>query len=236
MAIDSGVGHLLIGGHKRMILKFDAPDSYCLSEFAFDLSQAHRFVVFDLEATGADHLTDSVTQVGAVAVYADGPHDDETFTSLVLPARPIPPKIEALTGVTNEMVSSAPEFSEVFPRFARFCDGSALVTQCGYEFDFPLMDRECECAGYAKLGSDRLDTKAVFALMHREKHEIFSTDYLSEYYGIDRALFRRHDALGDARLISRFFHAQLREARFGQRARLSAEVPIRIKRFVLPPL
>jgi DNA polymerase-3 subunit epsilon len=211
-------------------------ESYRLTEFEFRPISGRRYVVFDVEATGPDHETDCVTQIGAVAVYDDGPSDGESFNCLVRPQKQIPAKIEALTGVTNSLVASASSFATVWPSFLAFCGESALVTQCGYEFDFPLLDRECARSAVPPLVGPRVDTKALFALRHRGRFDTFSTNLLSEHYGVDRSLFRRHDALGDAKLIARIFHAMLRESQHLNECDWSLKEPICIKRFVLPPL
>lgn len=211
-------------------------ESYSLSEFAFLGLWGRRYVVFDVESTGAEFSTDSITQIGAVAVYEEGPRDSESFVRLVRPWKPIPEKIERLTGVTNEQVSVASNFASIWTEFVAFCGDAVLVTQCGYEFDFPIIDAECDRLGLARLSGVRLDTKAVFALMHSDRSEIFSTNFLSDYYGVDRSLFKRHDALGDAMLISRIFHAQLQEARIRGLDGFIARSPITIRRFVLPPI
>ena len=56
-----------------------------------------------------------------------------------------------------------------------------------------------------------LDTKALFALIHPDHDDIFNTNFLVHFYGIDTTGFPRHDALGDARLIARILQAQLGE-------------------------
>ena len=210
--------------------------SYLLSEFEFLLDPENRYVVFDLETTGPDQKLDRITQIGAVVVNEDGPNNDEFFKSLVHPDKTIPPKIEKLTGITNDMVAEAPELSIVWSDFLEFCRGSTLVTQCGYEFDFPLIQSECERLNLPELEQQKLDTKAIFALMHPDRSEIFSTDYLAGYYGVDQNEFKRHDALGDAQLISRFFHKQLEEAKELGIKKLYSKTPIEVKKAVLPKL
>lgn len=220
-----------------MVMKIEAvgTDSYILSKFMFGPLSGRRYVIFDLEATGPDPAA-AITQIGAVAVYADGPRDAESFCCLVRPWKAIPRKIEQLTGVTNALTAAASDFATVWPEFARFCGDSALVAQGGYEFDFPLLDRECDRAGKGALTGPRLDTKAIFALEHPQRNEAFSTDFLTDHYGIDRRPFKRHDALGDARLIARVFHAQLQDARRRGRDQWRSDRPVRIKRFVSQPL
>lgn len=57
-----------------------------------------------------------------------------------------------------------------------------------------------------------------------------------EYDGGERSLFRRHDALGDAKLIARIFYATLRESKRLNEDVWSLKRPIFIKRFIVPPL
>lgn len=217
-----------------MRITFTTPESYELNSFSFEGLHGRDYVVFDLEATGPDADADSVTQIGAVRLSGDGT-EGAVFESLVRPWKPIPPKIERLTGITNDRVAAAPEFAAAFERFRVFCADAVLVTQCGYEFDFPLLDRKCDRAGLGRLPNERLDTKAIFALLHPERTETFSTDFLSDYYGINRADFKRHDALGDARLITRIFQTELDEAKTMGIDALVTD-GMKIKRFVLPSL
>lgn len=217
-----------------MNVTFPNADSYELRDFRFDGLNGRNYVVFDLEATGPLAASNAVTQIGAVRL-GDKETSDAVFETLVRPWEPIPPKIEVLTGVSNERVGDAPGFASVWEDFRNFCDDAVLVTQCGYEFDFPLLDRECERVGMSALTNVRLDTKAIFAMLHPQRTETFSTDFLCGYYGINRSAFNRHDALGDARLIARIFRAELAEAqRMGVDA-LTVDC-IRIKRFVPSPL
>lgn len=218
-----------------MRITFPTSDVYRLEDFAFRGFTQRRFVVFDVEATGPDPDTDSVTQLGSVRLDHAQPFQASTFMTLVRPWRPIPSKIEVLTGVTQARVADAPTFPEAWSKFQAFCSGAVLVTQCGYEYDYPLIDRECIRAGLPKLSGERLDTKALFALLHPTRQEMFSTDFLCAYYGIDRTAFKRHDALGDANLIARIFLAEVGEMRSSGIDSVRTD-GIAIKRFVLPPL
>jgi len=218
-----------------MHIEFVSEGEYELSDFEFRILPDARYVVFDVEATGPDPLTDSVTQIGAVALAGNNRGQTDSFTQLVKPWKSIPEKIETLTGVTNERVHHSPKFANAWLDFGRFCGDDVLVTQCGYEFDYPILEEECRRAHLPCQAAKRLDTKAIFALLHPEMHEIFSTNFLTNYYAIDRSQFRRHDALGDSYLIAQILVAELKEADRMGIASLAAG-KIRIKRFVLPPI
>lgn len=66
------------------------------------------FTVFDLETTGLSPSRDRIIEIGAVRVDADGTLS--RFSTLVNPSMSISPRLTAITGITNEMVASAPHF------------------------------------------------------------------------------------------------------------------------------
>lgn len=211
------------------------PYTYALRDFRFTGWRTHRYVVFDLEGTGPDHTTDRITQIGAVRLGGEDFREVAAFECLVNPGRPIPPLIADLTGITDERVADAPDFAAASARFRAFCGDAVLVTQCGYEYDFPLLDRETQAVGHVPWTNARLDTKVLFALLHPDRTETFSTDFLCGYYDIDRTSYPRHDALGDARLITRIFQAELAELRRRGLETLATD-DLRVRRFVAPPL
>ena len=71
----------------------------------------------DLETTGTGAATDAITEIGIVRVEGDtesGTHPQVTeWSTLVNPGVPIPPEIQALTGITNALVRDAPTFAQV---------------------------------------------------------------------------------------------------------------------------
>ena len=73
------------------------------------LAPAVAFV--DLETTGTSATGDRVTEVAIVRVV-EGELVEE-WSSLVDPERSIPPDIQVLTGITNEMVKGAPTFADI---------------------------------------------------------------------------------------------------------------------------
>ncbi len=209
---------------------------YTWDEFSLSNLQNHSYWVFDVEATGIDSATEYVIQIGGVEVIAGKINRSSAFSGYVRSPKPIPEKIQALTGITQQDIEAAPPFTVVLPQFLAKCSRHALVTQCGYEFDYPILQAECKRSGLEFPESPRLDTKAVFAFLHPELDDIFSTDFLLRYYGIDASGFKRHDALGDALIIGLIWCAELKEAKERGIDAISVTAPIAIRRFVLPPL
>ena len=97
------------------------------------------FVVVDVEATGAKTPPNRLIELGAYRIR--GGQIVDKFLSLVNPEIPIPRFVMALTGISNEMVRSAPVFSEVAPRWLDFVSDSVLVAH-NAAFDTSFLNHE----------------------------------------------------------------------------------------------
>ncbi|MDR6864539.1 DEDD exonuclease domain-containing protein [Phycicoccus sp. 3266] len=93
------------------------------------------FVVVDLETTGGNPNDSAITEIGAVKVR--GGQVLGEFQTLVNPHLPIPPFIQALTGITTAMVADAPRIEAALPAFLEFARGSVLVAHnAGFDVGF----------------------------------------------------------------------------------------------------
>ena len=97
------------------------------------------FVVVDVEATGAKTPPNRLIELGAYRIR--GGRIVEKFLSLVNPEIPIPRFVMALTGISNEMVKSAPVFAEVAPRWLDFVSDSVLIAH-NAAFDTSFLNHE----------------------------------------------------------------------------------------------
>lgn len=91
------------------------------------------YVVIDLETTGLMPDFDEIIEIAALKVQ-DGKVTDK-FQQLVKPDNEIGSFIEKLTGITNEMLESAPKINEVLPLFDKFVDDSTVV---GHNVNFDV--------------------------------------------------------------------------------------------------
>ena len=97
------------------------------------------YVVVDVETTGGTALFHRVTEIGAVKIQGGEVIDE--FQTLINPGRPIPAHITQITGITNEMVADAPQFSEVAEKFNEFTQNAIFVAH-NVRFDYGFIQRE----------------------------------------------------------------------------------------------
>ncbi len=213
--------------------------TYQWSDVALPDIRNRSFWVFDLEATGLDFTTERVIQFGAVAIEGEIIDMASAFTCVVDPQSTIPEQIEHMTGVTNARVRHAPTFPAAFSRFLSRAGERVWVTQAGYEFDYPLLARECGRYSIPFPHACMLDTKALFAFLHPDWTDVFTTDFLLRYYEIDPTGSSRHDALGDALLIAKIYCAELAELSARGLTEVIVEQPVAVRKSLpgrTPPL
>lgn len=97
------------------------------------------YTVIDLETTGLNPGYDEIIEAACVR-YRDG-QETERITSLIQPenrredGRFIDPFIESLTGITNQLLETAPLFEEVGEKFWNFLEGEFIV---GHNVNFDI--------------------------------------------------------------------------------------------------
>jgi DNA polymerase III subunit epsilon len=104
------------------------------------------FTVVDVETTGWAPDDAAIMEIGAVRVR-DGRVVGE-FGSLVNPGTPVPAAITELTGISDQMLVTAPPVAVVLPRLLEFARDSVLVAH-NAPFDLRFLTAAC-----AQLGLD----------------------------------------------------------------------------------
>ncbi len=163
-------------------------------EMPFDGS----FVCFDLETTGLSPLSEKITEIGAVKVVNGEVAD--TFSTFVNPEKPIPSKIVALTGITDDMVRDAPSQSEAVSDFLRFAEGSVLVAH-NAPFDTSFIRKACEDMG-VEYDFTSIDTVAISRAILPDIKNV-KRDTVANYLKLGQ--FNHHRACDDAEILSRIF-------------------------------
>jgi DNA polymerase-3 subunit epsilon len=189
------------------------------------LSCDRRFAFVDLETTGGNAATDRITEIGIVRM-ADGEVVDE-WSSLVNPGIPIPPEIQALTGITNAMVREAPPFAALVETVAARLDDWTFVAHSA-RFDYGFLKSEFRRVGRRFLA----DVLCTVRLSRRldPGHARHGLDAVVARHGLPA--IDRHRALGDARLIAQFY-ALMRRTRPADE--LEGAITHLLRRPALPP-
>lgn len=100
-----------------------------------------KYVVFDIETTGFSPDADQIIEIGAVKV--EGGEIVDKFSTFINPLVPIPYRIEELTHINDDMVSSADTIDIVLPKFMDFCKDCILVAH-NADFDTSFIKKNCE--------------------------------------------------------------------------------------------
>jgi DNA polymerase-3 subunit epsilon len=153
--------------------------------------------IVDLETTGAHPLHDRITEI-AVLEVAGGEVASE-WSTLVNPQTAIPPAIQALTGITNEMVAGAPTFEELAEALHERLAGRVFVAH-NARFDYGFLRQAFERSGL-RFQARTLCTVKLSRRLYPE-HARHNLDSVIARHGLDcRA---RHRALGDAQAVWQF--------------------------------
>ncbi|HXR56875.1 MAG TPA: exonuclease domain-containing protein [Casimicrobiaceae bacterium] len=166
------------------------------------------FAFVDLETTGTSARDDRITEIGIVRVDDDGgPPRVTEWSTLVDPEVPIPAAIQALTGITDAMVASAPSFSRVANDVRALLDGCIFVAH-NARFDYGFLKQ-----AFARL--ERAFSARVLCTVRLSRRLFPDAD---GGHGLDALIARhgipvteRHRALGDARAIWSFVERLYRD-------------------------
>ena len=166
------------------------PSTIARIEWVMDPQQI--YVVVDVETTGGRAGHHRLTEIGAVKMQG-GKIIDE-WQSLLNPQRPIPANITRLTGITNEMVASAPLFHEIADSFTEFM-GDAIFAAHNVNFDYGFISMEFKRLE-RRFRHPKICTVASMRKLY-PGHKSYSLKNLCADYEID--LTTHHRALCDAR-------------------------------------
>lgn len=112
------------------------------------LNLTKPLVVFDLEATGLDLVTDRIIQISYVKVSpGDKEGEEERKSIFVNPGKPIPAFVQQLTGITDDMVKDAPTFKQLAKQLADSFIGCDFAGFNSDRFDVPMLAEEFLRAG-----------------------------------------------------------------------------------------
>ena len=112
--------------------------------FETEIFAEKPIVVFDFETTGLNTKTARIIEIGAIKYI--NRREIDRFSTFVNPETNISPIITKITGITQNMVLSAPTILESLPKFHNFLRGSIGIAH-NAEFDMGMMYHESQRIG-----------------------------------------------------------------------------------------
>ena len=177
-----------------------------LKELGRPLAQT-TFVVLDLETSGgAPHLGAQITEIGAVKVR--GGEVLGKFQTFVNPGTPIPTFITTLTGITDQMVSSSPGITEVFPILLEFLGSEKETVFVAHNapFDLSFLKAAAIASEYSWPKFTVIDTaKLARRILTRDEVVNCKLGTLAEFF--ETEVTPNHRALDDALATVDVLHA-----------------------------
>ncbi len=159
------------------------------------------YVSLDLETTGLDPEKDHIIEIGVLKFR--GAEVLETFQTLVNPHRPLPFRIQMLTGISTGELAAAPSFFSVAPGLAEFISGHAVI---GQNVNFDLDFLRAQGLTFGGPVYDILDVANILLPELPDYSLITLADCLGVPYPV------RHRALADAAIVKEVFLALLDRA------------------------
>ncbi len=159
------------------------------------------FVAFDIETTGLERDS-KIIEIGAVKVI-NGRITD-SFQEFVNPGIILPYEITQITGITDEMLSSADRITQVLPRFKKFAGNNILVGHNAIQFDCNVMGHWAN-EHEILIDNDIFDTLR-FMRYRCEPFPGLTSNRLCvacDYFGITSEVFHRADA--DAEVTAKLY-------------------------------
>lgn len=150
-----------------------------------------RFAVVDLETTGGQPKNDRIIEIGIVLI--DGNEVVQKFESLVYPGRDIPPFVQNLTGISPEMVESAPPFMDIAEKVYELLSGRIFVAHnAPFDFGFLKVELGRACCKWdpPRLCTVKLARKVFPGFPSYSLHSLILSLGIQD--------FKHHRALGDA--------------------------------------
>jgi DNA polymerase-3 subunit epsilon len=160
------------------------------------------YAIVDIETTGGYAAAHGITEI-SIHVF-DGNKVVEKFETLINPCQPIPRYIQAMTGITDEMVANAPLFEQVAETIYQFLNDRVFVAH-NVNFDYSFLKSHLMAHGY-EYNAKRLCTV-------RLSHKIFpgfpSYSLGNLCHSLEIQMYNRHRAGGDAEATVKVFEKLL---------------------------
>jgi len=167
------------------------------------LNLKNPIIFFDLETTGINIASDRIVEISYLKVDLNGNETSKTLR--VNPGIPIPEKVTAIHGISDEDVKDAPTFNEVAKSLARDFEGCDLAGYNSVRFDIPLLAEEFLRSG-VEIDLKRRKFVDVQVIFMKMEPRTLSAAYK---FFVNKELSNAHSAEADTMATYEVLQAQL---------------------------
>lgn len=153
---------------------------------------ALKYAIVDIETTGNNLEVDEMIQIGVCIMQNNQIID--TFDSFIHTNQSIPPFIQSLTKINNDMVANAPTFQDISEHLYALLEGCVFVAH-NVDFDLNFLKKYFNESKYNYQPKYIIDTVDVFKIVFPQMAR-YQLSYLSEQLQINLA--NAHRAIDDA--------------------------------------
>ena len=149
-------------------------------------------VVVDVETTGLDYTREKIIEFAGVKLVNGV--ITESFETLVNPHQHIRKSSQAIHGISEETLESAPEEEEIFPKIFEFI-GDGVIVAHNAIFDFSFLNRTSKRLYNKPLENRYVDTQMMFKEVYPQMDSC-GLECLMNTFNVDFST--RHRAMADA--------------------------------------
>jgi DNA polymerase III epsilon subunit-like protein len=172
---------------------------------------AGDFYILDTETTGIGK-EDEIIQIGIVNRAGK-----VVVNQLVRPTRPVPAAAQAVHGISNEMLASAPAFDDVFTTISIALSGSIVVAY-NMDFDWRMLTQTLALAPYSYLPQIKVKAKHCAMKQYAAYRGVSSPKGGYRWHKLGQAaadegieVQNAHDAVGDVLMTLRLIEKMAQE-------------------------
>jgi CRISPR-associated protein Cas2 len=163
--------------------------------------ELNSYVIVDVETTGLSAKKNEIIEIGALKI-TNGVISAE-FQRLIKPKNSVPPFIENLTGISNELLrEQGGESSAAISEFIRFVDDLTIVGH-NVDFDMRFLAALSERCGFAAITNSTVDTMLLYSKLFPNTPKKLND--LAERFGV--TLSGEHRALQDCLTVKSVYDA-----------------------------
>ncbi len=168
-----------------------------------NLNLSKAIVLFDLESTGLNTVTDRIVEISMLKVNPDGKEDE--LTMRINPGIPIPEESSKIHGIYQKDIEDKSSFKDASRQIMAFIKGCDLGGYNSNRFDIPLLAEELERAGI-EIDIKKIKLVDVQAIFFKQEPRTLAGAY--KFY-CKKDLENAHSAQADVRATWEILKAQV---------------------------